>query len=251
MRTQRIRVAPTSLNLPSYFLSAPNMSLTTKILLSCATVLSLSLGLCLYPILTNPFYSSLFSSSSEQELKDNYQSHRKELDELKAYFNSITPNDLVVDIEFADINNASMRISYPPDKTGRGKWYFTEWEFNPYHYKQPKPQQIPSADYDAEVTSLAVVKKRLQWTDDTFRAIADHLAKANCIGIQNGEPAKISFRMSGLGRYSYNIFSQPIPDSLRPHYNDTCTYRLFTPTVALEYGGGAIGSQCFPDPKPR
>ncbi|QKG53297.1 hypothetical protein [Hymenobacter sp. BRD67] len=213
------------------------MSLTAKILLSCAIVFSLSLGLYLYPILTNPFYSNLFSSSSEQELRENYQSHKKELDELKAYFNSITPSNLVVDIEFNDLDNASMKISYPPDKISQGKSYFAEWEFNPYHYKELPAHSTPHADYDPEVTSLSVVKERLHWTDDTFRAIAAHLAKANCIGVQNGEPTKISFRMSGMGRYSYNIFSQPISDSLRPHYNNTCTYRLFTSTVAFEYGG--------------
>jgi hypothetical protein len=49
-----------------------------------------------------------------------------------------------------------------------------------------------------------------------------------------------------MGKYYYNIFDRPIPDSLKAEYNDSCTYILYNDKVVLEYGGGAVGPQCFP-----
>jgi len=49
-----------------------------------------------------------------------------------------------------------------------------------------------------------------------------------------------------MGMYSYNVFDKTIADSLKNHYNDSCTYILYNDKLVLEYGGGAIGSQCFP-----
>jgi hypothetical protein len=43
------------------------------------------------------------------------------------------------------------------------------------------------------------------------------------------------------------IFDNTIPDSLRAEYDDGCNYILYNDKVALEYGGGVIGTQCFPD----
>lgn len=43
--------------------------------------------------------------------------------------------------------------------------------------------------------------------------------------------------------YSLNLFDKPIPDSLKNHYNDSCTHFMENDKLVLEYGGGAIGSQ--------
>jgi hypothetical protein len=48
-----------------------------------------------------------------------------------------------------------------------------------------------------------------------------------------------------MGRYSFNLFDKPIADSLKTAYNDGCTYIMVNDRLVLEYGGGAIGSQCF------
>jgi hypothetical protein len=83
------------------------------------------------------------------------------------------------------------------------------------------------------------------WTRETFRALKEKLDNADCIQIESGEPAKIGFKRSGMGMYSFNIFDKPIPDSLKAHYNDSCTYILVNDRLVLEYGGGAFGGQCF------
>jgi hypothetical protein len=78
-----------------------------------------------------------------------------------------------------------------------------------------------------------------------LKTLKEKLDKANCIQIESGEPAKIGFQRSGMGMYSFNVFDNPIPDSLRNNYNDSCTYIMATDRLVLEYGGGAVGSQCF------
>ena len=46
--------------------------------------------------------------------------------------------------------------------------------------------------------------------------------------------------------YVYQIFSKPIPDSLKAAYNNGCSDIIYNPTVVLEYWGPAYGSLCFP-----
>ena len=75
--------------------------------------------------------------------------------------------------------------------------------------------------------------------------LKDKLDKANCIGVTSGEPCNISFQRSGMGMYSFNVFDKPIPEREKAQYNDSCTYILANDKLVLEYGGGAIGSQCF------
>ena len=36
------------------------------------------------------------------------------------------------------------------------------------------------------------------------------------------------------------------PETDRSVFNDSCQYILVDKSLALEYGGGAIGPQCFP-----
>ena len=85
----------------------------------------------------------------------------------------------------------------------------------------------------------------LGWTRETLKTIKQKLDEADCIQIESGEPTKIGFKRSGMGIYSFNVFDKPIPENLRKKYNDSCTYILVNDKLVLEYGGGAIGSQCF------
>lgn len=89
--------------------------------------------------------------------------------------------------------------------------------------------------------------QKLGWTKETLNTLKEKLDKANCISVESGEPCKIGFQRSGMGKYFYNLFDKPIADSLKNNYNDSCTYILYNDKVVLEYGGGAIGPQCFPN----
>jgi hypothetical protein len=86
----------------------------------------------------------------------------------------------------------------------------------------------------------------LGWNQKTIEQLNEKLAKANCISIKNGVPTKIGFQRSGLGIFFYNVFDKPMSDSLRMQYNRGCAYSIHSNKLVLQYGGGAVGPQCFP-----
>lgn len=51
-----------------------------------------------------------------------------------------------------------------------------------------------------------------------------------------------------MGKYSYLIFDRPLSEAEKKDYDDKCEYIFYKENIVLEYGGGAIGTQCFPDP---
>ncbi|MBC7743709.1 MAG: hypothetical protein H7096_01250 [Flavobacterium sp.] len=76
-------------------------------------------------------------------------------------------------------------------------------------------------------------QKSLGWTQATLTDIKSKLDKANCIGVVNGEPTNIWFQRSGFGMYSYNLFSEAIPESLKLKYNDSCTHIFYNDKVVF------------------
>lgn len=191
-------------------------------------------------------------TSSKAELVQNYQAREPQLQQLKAYFNRVVPPAYWVYIEFKEDDEIDFWVYR---RTGPGEFdrtvVFQQWGFNPYAYQPPTGQSINHRDTPLETQSLAEVKQQLGWTDATFRTIKQRLDAANCISVVNGEPAQIGFARSGMGKYSYNLFAHPLPDSLwqSTRWNNGCSLEPLSRTVVLEYGGGAVGPQCFPDPK--
>ena len=185
-------------------------------------------------------------ASSEKELKENLNKNRENISKLKTYFNSITPKDLEVDIEYTSDKSIDLKVYYITTPKFPRKILFQQWDINPYNFKQ-QSSPLDSTDFAPETNSLEIIKERLGWTNATFKTIKQYLDQANCISVTNGDPTNIGFRRSGMGMYFYDVFNSPLSDSLKQVYNDSCKYRLVNDTVVLEYGGGAIGPQCFPD----
>lgn len=159
---------------------------------------------------------------SKQELIDNYNKRSKQIAELKSYINKIVPANKKVDIEFDGEKQLSIFHVIEND-TNDNNW-----------------------DLKISSNKVDTLLIKLGWTYETLATLKAKLDAANCISVQNGEPCNIGFQRSGMGKFFYNIFEKPIPDSLQIKYNDSCTYILYTDKVVLEYGGGAIGPQCFP-----
>jgi len=193
--------------------------------------------------------SGFFASSSKQELIENYTTKEKEILELKSFFNSIVPNGYHVYIEFSGRKQIDLWVyeTEKKDLDGRSVVLFQQWGMNPYSDKEEAATADDSTEYAPKTKSLALVKQKLKWTDVTFKRIKEMLDNANCISVASGEPAEIGFARSGMGKYSYTIFDTSIPESLKADYNGGCTSILYNDKVVLEYHGGAIGSQCFPD----
>lgn len=184
---------------------------------------------------------------NKKDLIGNLTTKEKEIIELKSFFNSIVPEGYSVFIEFKNKEEIDLWV-FDGEKNSFGEItaMFMQWSINPYDYKEETPIPHDSTKWAPKTKSLELVKQKLKWTDDTFREIKEMLDNANCISIKNGDPTKIGFARRGLGKYSYLIFGSSISDSLKTEYNNNCTHIFYSDKVILEWGGGAIGSQCFP-----
>lgn len=162
---------------------------------------------------------------STEDLIENYNKKTVEILEVKNYINKITPPNKRVEIEFD--GNRKFFIFHITDNGN----YDSNWDL---------PLNSSKTD---------TLLQKLGWTKETLKILKEKLDNANCISVKGGEPCNIGFQRSGMGIYFYNIFDKPIADSLKNNYNDSCTYILYNDKVVLEYGGGAIGPQCFPNYK--
>jgi hypothetical protein len=170
------------------------------------------------------------SNYSKKNLIANYKAKKGQILAAKSFFASIVPPHKHVEIEFTDdhtlgrfgvssLNSVTGAVIYP---------IFLDWNLS---------STSPRVDS---------VLATLHWTTGTLQQLKHKLDLAFCISIHSGEPCQVGFQRSGMGMYFYDLFSKPIPDSLKGQYNDGCTHIFYNPTVVLEYGGGAIGPQCFP-----
>jgi hypothetical protein len=166
-------------------------------------------------------FGSFDKDYSVTELKENFEEKRTEIYEVKDYVNKIIPPNKSVQIEFDNSN--TLRIFH----VGVGDHFNSNWDI-----------KINSEQSDK-------LLQKLGWTRETLKTLKDKLDNANCIGVSSGEPCTINFQRSGMGRYSFNVFDKPIPDSLKTRYNDGCIFIMVNDRLVLEYGGGAIGGQCF------
>ena len=187
--------------------------------------------------------------SSKHELIDNYKKNKNDILQLKSYFNSIVPKGYTVYIEFKSIKNIDLLVYELNDKDStRAKVsLFEQWDINPYNYNEQPKSHYDSSEYSPKTKSLELVKQKLKWTDETFKKIKAILDKANCISVSSGEPTEVGFARMGTGKYLYDLFENPIPDSLKSNYNDSCEHIYINNKLVLVWGSGVLGAQCFPD----
>jgi hypothetical protein len=196
------------------------------ILILCGIGLVIFIG---YFVVIISAFGGFDKDYSVTELKENFEKNKIEIYELKKYFNEIVPKNRYVEIEFDNDNTLTRFGIKPLDKTAgdpNGPM-FLEWDL-----------QINTERMDSII-------KPMGWTRETLKKLKDKLDDTNCIQIESGEQTKIGFQRSGMGMYSFNVFDKPIQDSQKANYNDSCTYIMVNDKLVLEYGGGAIGSQCF------
>src|SRR5688572_994492 len=95
----------------------------------------LTLILCTTLLVSCEPFGGDMPTSSEKELKDNYDKKHKEVAAIKTYFNSITPKDLEVDIEFTSDKSIDFKIFYITTPKYPRKALFEQWDINPYNFK--------------------------------------------------------------------------------------------------------------------
>ena len=181
------------------------------------------------------FFLVMFSMprSSKKELVENIKSNYANIDALKTGYEKLVPQGFIVSIEF---NPAENLLSMPESisltivrKAGKDSVPMQDWNL-PYH----------SAKLDEML-------KVVGWNYETLKAIKKLLDTAHCISIENREIAEIGFARSGMGKYSYLLFGKDLTSEQIKKFNGGCSMIFYKKNIVLEYGGGAIGPDCFPD----
>ena len=167
-------------------------------------------------IITGPSYD-------KNDLIENFEARTDEILDVKKYYKSILPDGASVTIEFD--NDKELGIFH----VKADSIYQSNWNLK---IKTPK------------VDSLLT---ELNWTTKELKILKEKLDKANCISIAGKDPVVIGWQRSGMGKFSYTIFDKNLDKSKIEDYNDGCTYIFYKDNIVLEYGGGAIGMQCFPE----
>ncbi len=195
------------------------------------------------------FFFISMDNSSKDELIENYQMNKTSIFSLSEYFEKIVPEEYKVYIEFTDKKHIDLWVYEKADSV-YSQWtcLFQQWDIDPFDYEMKPLTKYDSSKYAPKTKDLSLIKNKLNWTDSIFIKIKENLDKANCISIENGNPTEVGFARSGMGKYFYYLFSDSIPNSEIKKWNDSCMYIYYDPQIVLGYGGGAIGSQCFPDP---
>jgi hypothetical protein len=167
---------------------------------------------------------------TKKDLVANYEAKKSAILAVKDYFASIVPLHKRVEIEFTNSHTLGRLDVASLDPASGATIYpiFLQWDLST---SSPQVDSVLAA---------------LHWTQATLQQLKHKLDIAFCISIGSGDPCQVGFQRSGMGMYFYDLFSKPIPDSLKDTYDNGCTYITYNPIVVLEYGGGAIGPQCFP-----
>ena len=180
-------------------------------------------------------FMGLMPTSSKKELIANIDSNFAKINYLRTEYSKLVPNGYIVSIEFnpADImamtrESIDLRIEHISNGQTDVK---QEWNLE---YNSRKLNQM---------------LKPLSWTNETIHSIKQLLSDANCVSIKNGEITTVGFARSGMGKYFFKLFNNDLTGEEIKQYNDGCTYIYYKKNIVLEYGGGAIGPQCFPDKK--
>ncbi|KUJ49931.1 hypothetical protein [Chryseobacterium sp. JAH] len=190
-------------------------------------------------------FMTLMPESNKQELIANFENKKTEIQRLKTEFQKLVPKNYVVDIEFkpeSKILTVSEEITIKIYKVKKKeeKEYADEIE-------RSDDLKVISQNWNLKPNSneLGKIIKSIGWTNQTLDKIKKLLNDANCISIENGKITTIGFARSGMGKYYYKIFEKPLSEKSKTEYNNNCQYIFYKDNIVLEYGGGAIGSQCF------
>jgi len=172
--------------------------------------------------------------SSKKALIKNIDTNYQNIAHLKKEYLKLVPVGFTIYIEFKPAD----KVLDQPE------------EIDLFIYKGSQPGELSIQKWNLQYGDpvLDLLLKMAGWNYATLDKIKMLLHNANCISIKNGEDMiTIGYARSGMGMYFYDLFNKDLTPAQIKDYNDGCTYIYYKQNIVLEYGGGAIGSQCFPD----
>ena len=166
--------------------------------------------------------------SSKKAMISNIDTNYEKISYLKQQYSKLVPLDYIVSIEFEPANNVfsieeSITLKIDSKDTSMQQWQLS---------------------YTSD--TLQKMLRIIGWNTGTVMQVKKMLTDAHCISIENGKETTIGFSRSGMGIYSYLISDEKL-NTDAGQYSNECNYILYKNNVLLEYEGGAIGPQCFPD----
>ena len=183
--------------------------------------------------------------NSKQELIANYENKKSEILTLKSEYQKLVPKNYIVEIEFEPeskilTTNEEITIKIYKKKGEKKNSGSNEVERNDGF-------EVVSQNWNLKPNSkeLEDVLLSINWTSQTISEIKKLLKDANCISIESGMTTTIGYARSGMGKYFYKVFDEILTSEQKEEYNDGCQYIFYKENIVLEYGGGAIGPQCF------
>lgn len=208
-----------------------------KIIIGIAVSLSCFAACTLFKHRNNTTQANFFNALggndkiyNTNELVTAYNRKSREIDQVIRYFRQITPRNKYVEIEFKNDDELD-RLSIAPNDTTQGA-----------------DQAVEFQDWNLPVTSHKAdsVIATLGWKASTLSMLKEKLDQADCISIANTYPVILGFKRSGLGLYSFDVYDANDTAGAGKKLNDSCTHIYINNRLVLEYGGGAVGPQCFP-----
>jgi hypothetical protein len=175
------------------------------------------------------------NKSSKKEQINNLKVNENNIQSLIKEYSELVPDSLIVYIEF---NPKDIVLS--TDKSINLRVYSKRKNENGGIDQKFRESNLP---YDSKVLSEQI--NILGWNEKTLINIKNLLDNANCSSIKNGEITTVGFARSGMGKYSYKFFKDNLNKEQQSEYNDGCFYIYYERNIVLEFGGGAIGQQCF------
>ena len=175
------------------------------------------------------------NKSSKVELISNLKNNENNLSTLIQKYSELVPDSLVVFIEFNPkdvILNTDESIDLRIHSNQKNEYGGIDLNFQKWNLA-----------YDSEVLLKEI--KNLGWNEKTLIEIKNLLDSSNCSSIENGKIFTVGFKRSGMGKYSYKFFDKNLNEKERAKYNDGCYYIYYERNIVLEFGGGAVGQQCF------
>jgi hypothetical protein len=174
--------------------------------------------------------------SSKKQLIQNVDTNYNNIITLKKFYNKLVQSNYSIYIEFHPADSLLKLDNYIDfwaskinNSTKRLEPIFQEWNV-----------ELKSSKLDSLLALVNLTRNDVQ-------QLKLYLDKANCISINNTDVCEIGYARSGMGEYSYLIFDKPLTNKEQTQYNNGCEYIFYKRNIVLKYGGGAIGSQCFPD----
>ncbi|OXB06803.1 hypothetical protein [Flavobacterium pectinovorum] len=180
------------------------------------------------------------------DLKKNYEYKSKDIKELKEYFEKIVPKNYYVTIRYNSSDNINLVVYEPTNIPDKNDLLFQQWDVDFEDYEEPKDSHFNS-EYDGKTKSLDVVKKKLNWSNNTFTELYEKLENVNSMGISSGKPIKIEYGFRGMGVLSYLFFDHNLSKTEQKENSNNCSQMFYKENIVFTFSSGAIGSFCIPD----